>query len=181
MDGSDDQNGTPRRRVGRRTWLIRGAAGAVAVGVVVGVLVVGGEPAGVAAPYACRVSGEGAASATATASGRPASDGTAPGTERPARKGTVPPADFDGDGNPDLALGSGGSVEGGSGGGSIEVAYGTGTGRGSGAASTSRRTTPGYPATTATRRSSGRTWWRGTSTGTGTPTSRPPSSTGSRA
>ncbi|MZE73788.1 VCBS repeat-containing protein [Streptomyces sp. SID5789] len=150
MDGSDDQDGTPRRRVGRRTWLIGGVAGAVAVGVVVGVLVVGGEPAGVAAPYACRTSGEGAAPATAAASGRPASESTAPATKRPAPKDTapkdtVPPADFDGDGNPDLALGSGGSVEGGSGGGSIEVAYGAGDGTRVGRCQYLTQDDPGIP------------------------------------
>ncbi|MFJ7768955.1 FG-GAP-like repeat-containing protein [Streptomyces sp. NPDC097107] len=70
------------------------------------------EPADIAAPRSC---GTGAHGTAAPASGRPASEGA---------------ADFDGDGHPDLAFGSMGSVAGGSG--SVEVAYGAGDGTGIG-------------------------------------------------
>ncbi|MFD4259592.1 FG-GAP-like repeat-containing protein [Streptomyces sp. NPDC058534] len=133
MDGSDDQAEVRRRRVGKRTWLIGGAAGVVALGVVVGMVVVGDEPEGIAAPYACRASGEGAAPAGGDAS------------VRAAPEGTVAPADFDGDGNPDLAFGAGGSVEGGSGGGSVEVAYGTGDGTRVGRCQYLTQDDPGIP------------------------------------
>ncbi|MFH8976072.1 FG-GAP-like repeat-containing protein [Streptomyces sp. NPDC017890] len=104
----------PRRRVGKRPWVIGGGAAVVASAVAVGVVVADSEPADIAAPYACRTPAHGTA---APASGRPAPEGA---------------ADFDGDGHPDLAFGSMGSVKGGSGGGSIEVAYGAGDGTGVG-------------------------------------------------
>ncbi|MFJ3209077.1 hypothetical protein [Streptomyces flaveolus] len=111
MDGSGDRAEEPRRRAGKRAWVIGGGAAVVALAAAVGVVVAGDEPAGVASPRGC---GTGA-------------HGTAPAA--PAPEGA---ADFDGDGHPDLAFGSMGSVEGGSGGGSIEVAYGTGAGTGIG-------------------------------------------------
>ncbi|TDT32233.1 FG-GAP repeat protein [Streptomyces sp. BK208] len=110
MDGSDDQVKAPRRRFGRRAWGVGSGAAVVVLAVVAGMVIADGEPDGIAAPYAC---GTGTAhTARATAS---------------APEGA---ADFDGDGRPDLALGSGGSVAGGAGGGSVEVAYGAGDGTG---------------------------------------------------
>ncbi|MFF9493908.1 FG-GAP-like repeat-containing protein [Streptomyces flaveolus] len=111
MDGSGDRAEEPRRRVGKRAWVIGGGAAVVALAVAVGVVVAGDEPAGVASPRGCGTGAHG------TAAAAPAPEGA---------------ADFDGDGHPDLAFGSTGSVEGGSGGGSIEVAYGTGAGTGIG-------------------------------------------------
>ncbi|MFB7656405.1 MULTISPECIES: FG-GAP and VCBS repeat-containing protein [unclassified Streptomyces] len=119
--------------------MIGAGASAIALAVGVGVLVVGGEPEGIAAPYACRTSAEGTVPATG-ASGR-----SAPESSAPAPKGTMSPADFDGDGKPDLAFGAGGSVEGGSGGGSIEVAYGTGDGTRVGRCQYLTQDDPGIP------------------------------------
>ncbi len=111
MDGSGDRAEEPGRRVGKRAWVMGGGAAVVALAVAVGVVVAGDEPAGVASPRGCGTGAHG------TAAAAPAPEGA---------------ADFDGDGHPDLAFGSTGSVEGGSGGGSIEVAYGTGAGTGIG-------------------------------------------------
>lgn len=93
--------------------MIGGGAVLVALAVAAGLVIADDGPADIAAPYEC-----GAGGARGTASAAPASD-------RPAPDGV---ADFDGDGNPDLALGSMGDVPGGYGGGSIEVAYGAGDG-----------------------------------------------------
>ncbi|WP_240798807.1 MULTISPECIES: FG-GAP-like repeat-containing protein [unclassified Streptomyces] len=109
MDGSGDRVEASRRRLGRRSWVVGGGAVVVALAVAAGVVIADEEPARIAAPYRC---GTGGAHAPAK-----------------APQGAV---DFDGDGRPDLALGSMGSVEGGAGGGSIEVAYGAGGGTGIG-------------------------------------------------
>ncbi|MCV2464978.1 VCBS repeat-containing protein, partial [Streptomyces sp. ICN988] len=98
MDGSGDRVEASRRRLGRRSWVVGGGAVVVALAVAAGVVIADEEPARIAAPYGC---GTGGAHAPAK-----------------APQGAV---DFDGDGRPDLALGSMGSVEGGAGGGSIEV------------------------------------------------------------
>ncbi|WP_399886213.1 FG-GAP and VCBS repeat-containing protein [Streptomyces sp. BBFR51] len=100
-----------RRRVHKRPWVIGGGAAVVALAVAAGMVIADDGPADIAAPYGC---GTGGARGTA-----------APASDRPAAEGA---ADFDGDGHPDLALGSGGSVAGGAGGGSVEVAYGAGDG-----------------------------------------------------
>ncbi|MGW5006356.1 FG-GAP and VCBS repeat-containing protein [Streptomyces parvulus] len=150
MDGSDDQAEVRRRRIGGRTWGIGAGAVGVALAVVAGALVLGGGPEGVAEPYACRApavkgasaSGRPAPQGSGSASGRPAPESTPPAPDRTASEGH---ADFDGDGNPDLALGSGGSVEGGSGGGSIEVAYGTGDGTRIGRCQYLTQDDPGIP------------------------------------
>ncbi|MET9820991.1 MULTISPECIES: FG-GAP repeat protein [Streptomyces] len=113
MDGSDDQAEAPRRRFGKRPWVIGGAAGVVALAVAVGMVVADDGPSGVAAPYGCGAGGAHGTAATASASDRPAPEGA---------------ADFDGDGNPDLVLGGPSDVEGAVGGGSIEVVYGAGAG-----------------------------------------------------
>ncbi|MDT0613757.1 VCBS repeat-containing protein [Streptomyces lancefieldiae] len=118
MDGSGDQVAGPRRRVGKRAWAIGGGAAVVALAVVVGAVVADDEPSDITASHACRTSVHGGAPATR------------PGPDRSAPPGTAPAADFDGDGHPDLAFGSLGSVKNGSGGGSIEVAYGSGDGTG---------------------------------------------------
>ncbi|MGW5086641.1 FG-GAP-like repeat-containing protein [Streptomyces coelicoflavus] len=111
MNGSDDQvEAPPRRRFGTRPWVIGGGAAVVALAVAAGLVIADGGPDDIAAPYGC---GTGASHGTASAASAP--EGA---------------ADFDGDGHPDLALGSGGSVAGGAGGGSIEVAYGAGAGTG---------------------------------------------------
>ncbi|MFJ6074368.1 FG-GAP repeat protein [Streptomyces sp. NPDC093065] len=102
-----------RRRVHKRPWVIGGGAAVVALAVAVGMVIADDGVADIAAPYGC---GTGGARGTA-----------APASDRAAAEGA---ADFDGDGNPDLALGSGGSVAGGAGGGSVEVAYGAGDGTG---------------------------------------------------
>ncbi|MGW7282001.1 FG-GAP repeat domain-containing protein [Streptomyces sp. NPDC054844] len=90
-------------------------AAVVALVVAVGVVIAHDEPADIAAPRGCGTGG--AHGSAAPASGRPAPEGA---------------VDFDGDGHPDLAFGSMGSVAGGSGGGSVEVAYGAGDGTGIG-------------------------------------------------
>ncbi|MFG2315899.1 FG-GAP and VCBS repeat-containing protein [Streptomyces tendae] len=113
MDGSGDQEKAARRRIGMRPRVIGGGAAVVALAVAAGLVIADDGPADIAAPYGCGTGG--ARGTAAPASGRPAAEGA---------------ADFDGDGHPDLALGSGGSVPGGSGGGSIEVAYGAGDGTG---------------------------------------------------
>ncbi|MFG3250694.1 FG-GAP-like repeat-containing protein [Streptomyces sp. NPDC048187] len=110
MDGSDDQVRALWRRFGKRPWGVGGGAVVVALVVVASVVVADDGPDGIAAPYACGT-------------------GTAP-TARPTASAPEGAADFDGDGRPDLALGSGGSVAGGAGGGSVEVAYGAGDGTG---------------------------------------------------
>ncbi|MFI8948180.1 FG-GAP repeat protein [Streptomyces sp. NPDC053750] len=113
MDGSGDQGVGARQRGGERWWFVGGGAALVALAVVAGVVIAGDSAADLAAPHACRTS----------------LHGTAPASDRPVPAGTATTAaDFDGDGHPDLAFGSLGSVEGGSGGGSIEVAYGAGDG-----------------------------------------------------
>lgn len=162
MDGSDDQAEVRRRRVGKRTWGIGAGAVGVVLAVVVGTLVLGDDPEGVAEPHACRASALKGASASgrpATESadsvpGRPATESAPPASAAhasesapPASDRTAPEghADFDGDGNPDLAFGSGGSVEGGSGGGSIEVAYGTGDGTRVGRCQYLTQDDPGIP------------------------------------
>ncbi|CAM5702882.1 VCBS repeat-containing protein OS=Streptomyces tendae OX=1932 GN=GUR47_26835 PE=4 SV=1 [Streptomyces tendae] len=114
MDGSD-QAADRRRWGGKRAWVSGCGAALVALVVAAGVVIAGGEPAGIAAPYGCGTGGVHGTASTAPASDRPAPDGV---------------ADFDGDGHPDLALGSMGSVADGVGGGSIEVAYGAGDGTG---------------------------------------------------
>ncbi|MFH8239509.1 integrin alpha [Streptomyces sp. NPDC018321] len=114
MDGSGDQGGGARRRVGERVWFVVGGAALVALAAVAGVVIAGDSATGVAAPRDCRTSVY----------------GTEPVADRPASAGATSAADFDGDGHPDLAFGSQGDVEGGAGGGSIEVAYGTGGGVG---------------------------------------------------
>ncbi|MFD5311863.1 FG-GAP-like repeat-containing protein [Streptomyces sp. ESR1.13] len=108
MDGSDDQAAARQRRFGGRGRLVGGGAAVVALVVAAGFVVAGGGADGIASPYACGTGG-----ARGTAAGAHAPEGA---------------ADFDGDGHPDLALGSMGSVEGGAGGGSIEVVYGAGEG-----------------------------------------------------
>ncbi|MGW4547458.1 FG-GAP-like repeat-containing protein [Streptomyces violaceorubidus] len=110
MDGSGERAEASRRRAGRRAWAIGGGAAAVALAVAAGMVIADDGPAAIAAPYAC---------GTAEAAG-PAPD----------RSGPQGAADFDGDGHPDLALGSMGSVADGAGGGSVEVAYGAGDGTG---------------------------------------------------
>ncbi|MFE0418782.1 FG-GAP-like repeat-containing protein [Streptomyces tendae] len=116
MDGSGDQaEAASRRWGGKRAWVVGGGAVAVASVVAAGLVVADGGPAAIAAPYGC---GTGGVHGTASA---------APASDRPAPEGV---ADFDGDGHPDLALGSMGDVPGGYGGGSIEVAYGAGDGTG---------------------------------------------------
>ncbi|MET7319228.1 FG-GAP-like repeat-containing protein [Streptomyces sp. NPDC005549] len=108
MDGSGDQvEAVSRRRGGKRPWVIGGGAAVVALAVAAGVVIADGGPVDIAAPYGCGARG--------TAASAPVPDGV---------------ADFDGDGHPDLALGSMGSVADGAGGGSIEVAYGAGDGTG---------------------------------------------------
>ncbi|MEU3659292.1 VCBS repeat-containing protein [Streptomyces sp. NPDC032940] len=88
------------------------SAGVVASVVAVGVVAGGDEPVlAIASPYRCGTGVHGTASAASVTEGA---------------------ADFDGDGHPDLAFGSMGSVAGGAGGGSVEVAYGTGAGTGIG-------------------------------------------------
>ncbi|MGX1513078.1 VCBS repeat-containing protein [Streptomyces collinus] len=116
MDGSGDRvEAASLRRSGKRAWVIGGGAVLVALAVAAGMVIADDGPAGIAAPYGC---GTGGVHGTASA---------APGPDRPAPDGV---ADFDGDGQPDLALGSMGDVPGGYGGGSIEVAYGAGDGTG---------------------------------------------------
>ncbi|WP_217171342.1 FG-GAP-like repeat-containing protein [Streptomyces sp. AC512_CC834] len=98
--------------------MVGGGAALVALVVAAGLVVADDGPADIAVPYGC---GSGGAHGTAGTSSTP--DGPAP--DRTAPDGV---ADFDGDGHPDLALGSMGDVPGGYGGGSIEVAYGAGDG-----------------------------------------------------
>lgn len=88
--------------------MIGGGAAVVALAVAAGMVIADGGPGDIAAPYECGAGGVHGAKASA-----------------PAPNGA---ADFDGDGHPDLALGSGGSVANGAGGGSVEVAYGAGDG-----------------------------------------------------
>jgi hypothetical protein len=114
MDGSGDRvEAAARRRNGGRPWAIGGGAAVVALAAASGMLIADGGPAGIAAPYGCGTGGARSAAASAPASDRPAPEGA---------------ADFDGDGHPDLALGSMGSVADGAGGGSVEVLYGAGAG-----------------------------------------------------
>ncbi|MFJ4332099.1 FG-GAP and VCBS repeat-containing protein [Streptomyces sp. NPDC088935] len=121
MDGSGDQaEAASRWWSGRRAWGIGGGAAVVALAVAAGMVIADDGPAGIAAPYGCGTGGAHGTPSAAAASAAPAPD-------RPAPDGV---ADFDGDGNPDLALGSMGDVPGGYGGGSIEVAYGAGDGTG---------------------------------------------------
>ncbi len=108
MGGSGDRAVAPRRWFGGRARLVGGGAAAVALVVVAVLVAAGGGADGIASPYEC-----GAGGARGAGAGARAPEGA---------------ADFDGDGHPDLALGSMGSVEGGSGGGSIEVLYGAGEG-----------------------------------------------------
>ncbi|WP_161166060.1 FG-GAP and VCBS repeat-containing protein [Streptomyces sp. SID5910] len=91
--------------------MIGGGAAVVALAVAVGVVVADDAPDPIASPRGCGTGAHGTAAAANASKGA---------------------ADFDGDGHPDLAFGSMGSVPGGSGGGSIEVAYGTGAGTGIG-------------------------------------------------
>ncbi|WP_189855022.1 FG-GAP repeat domain-containing protein [Streptomyces poonensis] len=117
-DRGDEQK--PVRGRGRRLrWAIAGGAAALTPAVVAGVVVARGGAETITAPHTCRTSAHG----TAPAGGPAAKGGAAPA-------GVAPAADFDGDGHPDLAMGSLGDVENGSGGGSIEVAYGSGDGTG---------------------------------------------------
>ncbi|MET8667103.1 VCBS repeat-containing protein [Streptomyces tendae] len=126
MDGSGEQvEAASRRWGGKRAWVIGGGAVVVALAVAAGMVVADGGPAGIAAPYGCGTGGVHGTASTDPGSDRPASD--RPASDRPAPDGV---ADFDGDGHPDLALGSMGDVPGGYGGGSIEVAYGAGDGTG---------------------------------------------------
>ncbi|CAM5610180.1 hypothetical protein SVIOM342S_08625 [Streptomyces violaceorubidus] len=129
MDGSD-QAADRRRWGGKRAWVSGCGAALVALVVAAGVVIAGGEPAGIAAPYGCGTGGVHGTASTAPASDRPAPDGV---------------ADFDGDGHPDLALGSMGSVAYGVGGGSIEVAYGGGRAGPGERTTTVDRDTPGVP------------------------------------
>lgn len=120
MDGSGDQvEAASRRRFGKRSRVIGGGAAVVALALAAGMVITDDGPAGIAAPYGC---GAGGVHSTASS---PAPDRPAP--DRPAPDGA---ADFDGDGHPDLALGSMGDVPGGYGGGSVAVAYGAGDGTG---------------------------------------------------
>ncbi|MFJ4622594.1 FG-GAP-like repeat-containing protein [Streptomyces sp. NPDC088812] len=122
LDHMGDRGGEPepvRGRGGGRRWAIAGGAAALTLAVVVGAVVARDGDGTLTAPHACHTSAHG----TAPAGGSAATGGGTPA-------GGAPAADFDGDGHPDLAMGSLGDVENGSGGGSIEVAYGSGDGTG---------------------------------------------------
>ncbi|GAA1163157.1 FG-GAP-like repeat-containing protein [Streptomyces hebeiensis] len=119
MSDRGDEQGPVRGRGGKRRWAIAGGAAALALAVGVGVVVARDGAGTITAPHTCHTSAHG----TAPAAGPAAKTG-----EPPA--GVAPAADFDGDGHPDLAMGSMGDVANGSGGGSIEVAYGSGDGTG---------------------------------------------------
>ncbi len=118
MDVEGNARRTPRKRGGKRRWVVAGGAAVVAVAGTVAVVVAKSGPEAIAAPRTCHTSVHGTApSGTA-----------AKGARTPA--GTAPAANFDGDGHPDLAMGALGDVENAGAGGSIAVAYGSGDGTG---------------------------------------------------
>ncbi|MGQ4371051.1 VCBS repeat-containing protein [Streptomyces violaceoruber] len=114
--------------------MVGGGAALVALAVATGLVIADDGSAGIAAPYGCGTGGGAhGTAATSSAPDRPAPDRPAPDRPAPDRPAPDRPApdgaaDFDGDGRPDLALGSMGDVPGGYGGGSVEVAYGAGDG-----------------------------------------------------
>lgn len=94
--------------------MVGGGAALVALAVAAGLVIADDGSAGIAAPYGCGTGGGAhGTAATSSAPDRPAPDGA---------------ADFDGDGRPDLALGSMGDVPGGYGGGVSRSRTGRGTG-----------------------------------------------------
>ncbi|GDY39552.1 hypothetical protein SANT12839_004340 [Streptomyces antimycoticus] len=165
MDVEDDEQGTVRKRGGKRRWLIAAGAAVVAVGVVLAQ----SGPQGIAAPRTYHTAAHGTAPSGAAAKG----------AQAPA--GTVPAADFDGDGHPDLAMGALGDVENGRGGGSIAVAYGSGRGTGLARCQYLTQNDAGIPGEARGEAFFGTDVVARDFDGAGTPTSPPPSSTGNRA
>ncbi|MDX3372762.1 VCBS repeat-containing protein, partial [Streptomyces sp. ME02-6987-2C] len=102
--------------------MVGGGAALVALAVAAGLVIADDGSAGIAAPYGCGTGGGAhGTAATSSAPDRPAPDRPAPDRPAPDRPAPDGAADFDGDGRPDLALGSMGDVPGGYGGGSVEV------------------------------------------------------------
>ncbi|MEU4652577.1 FG-GAP repeat protein [Streptomyces sp. NPDC023723] len=124
-DGPGDGPGRARWRGGERRWVLIGGGTALAAALVAAtVLVIGGGPHRITAtPHTCHTTTPSAPTDPTTSTTPTTPAGSAANTASAA-----PTADFDGDGHPDLAFGSLGSVPDGSGGGSIAVAYGSGDG-----------------------------------------------------